>query len=105
MASLNGSGSNSPGPLPDFDFLTTFTQLRILIAYAEQYTLGLNFVVRHHPKSYFGAKSWPFSGPFPVVKVPMRGHILCSPKSNGRVVGSKCNWKLVYKLGLGLSAG
>ena len=105
MVSLNGSRSNSPSPPPDFDLESTFPEISILIAHAEQYASGLNLIVRNHPKSLFTAKSWPFSEPFPEVKVPLRGHILCSPKSNGRVVGSKCNWKLVYKLGLGLSAG
>ena len=97
MASWNGSPSKTPPPLPVFDFLTTFIELKVVIAYAEQYASELNFITRHHPKSYFSEKAWPFSRPFPVDKYSMRGHILCSPKSNGRDVRSKCNWKLVYK--------
>ena len=100
MASLNGSRSNSPSPPPDFDLDSTFPEISILIAHAEQYASELNLTVRNHPKSLFTATSWSFPEPFPEVKVPLRGHILCSPKSNGRVVGSKCNWKLVYKFNI-----
>ena len=97
MASWNGSPSKTPLPLPVFDFLTTFIELKVVIAYAKQYASELNFITRHHPKSYFSEKAWPFSRPFPVDRYSMRGHILCSPKSNGRDVRSMCNWKLVYK--------
>ena len=60
MASLNGSRSNSPSP-PDFDFDSTFPEISILIAHAEQYASGLNLIVRNHPKSSFTAKSCHYS--------------------------------------------
>ena len=97
MASSNSSRSHSPTHPSDFDFDSTFTEISILVAYAEQYAHGLNLKVRNHRKSSFTAKDWPFSEPFPEVKVTLRGEILCSPKSDGRVLGSKCKWKLVYK--------
>ena len=99
MASVNGSPANTPQPSSDFDFDSTFTDVAIVVKYAEQYTGGLGLKVRHQAKSYFISKDWPFSTPLPEVKVPLHGWILCSPKtkSTGRDSGSNCNWKLVYK--------
>ena len=85
MASLNCSRSHSPTHPSGFDFDSMFTEISILFAYAEQYAQGLNLKVRNHRKSSFTASDWPFSEPFPEVKVTLRGEILCSPKSDGRV--------------------
>ena len=79
MASLNGSRSNSPTHPSDFDFDSTFTEISILIAHAEQYAKGFNLIVRNHPKSSFTAKDWPFSEPFPDVKVPHKNSKLIEP--------------------------
>ena len=100
MASTNGSPANAPQPPSDFDFKSTFTEVSILVKYAAQFADGFGLKIQHQPKSYLTSKEWPFSTPLPEAKVPLRGWILCSPKSTGRDLGSICNWKLVYKFHL-----
>ena len=88
MASMNGSKYNAPEPPSNFDIDSTFTEISILFAHAEQFAKGYDLIIWNHPKSSFTSKDWPFSTPFPEVKVPLRGCILCSPESNGSNSGS-----------------
>ena len=91
MASENHSPP--PGCLAP-DLRKTFLMHEELMVFIQSFASSAGFSVRDDPKEYFTAENWPFECPY--TRMPRRGKIVCSPKSQGRPSRSSCPWKVAY---------
>jgi len=86
----------------DFDFKSRYFSLAALRAAAHRLASENGFKVTHDPKSYFTKHDWPYEDTKPIASVEnkedlvRRGYFLCSPKSEGRIKGKTCPFKLTH---------
>ena len=103
--SNNGGSEEPPADDPvsyvDFDFNSTYFSFAALRAAAHRLASENGFKVTHDPKSYFNKHDWAYEETKPFASADTdelirRGYFLCSPKSEGRIKGKKCPFKLTH---------
>jgi hypothetical protein len=81
-----------------FDLSRTFISHDAMVNHVKFWADQVGFRIVVHPKLSFNQTNWPFRNEEYVANTPMRGHIYCSSKSEGRAMGSHCCFKLVYRV-------